>query len=298
LVIQTDAALGSLVAFLRDKRVLLILDNCEHVADSVATLTEHFFNQAHRVHLLTTSREALRVEGERVHRLGPLDSPATYAGLNASAVRAFSAVHVFMERAAASGASSELTDDDALVVAAICKRLDGLALAIEIAAGFVGEFGLRGTAGLLDNGFKLLRRQGRRTAPPRQRTLNALIDWSYDRLSEYERLVLRRLSVFVGPFTIDTARDVATESESEEAQFVEAVGNLVAKSLVSATAAGSTIFYRLLETTRVYALQKLIESGEGGAAERHALRFVCMLESGERDSSSRLCSEMPTPVLG
>jgi predicted ATPase len=279
LIVQTDAAAPSLEAFLRDRRVLLVLDNCEHIVQTAAALAERLFSGAPGVHFLATSREALRVEGERVYRLGPLDAPTAYAGLNASAAYAFPAVQVFMERAGASGGSSELTDDDAPIVAAICKRLDGVTLAIEVAAGFVGEFGLRGTAGLLDNRFRLLRQQGRRTAPPRQRTLNALVGWSYDRLPEYERLVLRRLSVFVGPFRFEAARDVATENDSEVPQFTEAVGDLVAKSLVSTTADGSTILYRLLETTRAYATEKLVESLERDAvAERHALYFAAVLE--------------------
>ncbi|HWZ89950.1 MAG TPA: winged helix-turn-helix domain-containing protein, partial [Polyangiaceae bacterium] len=292
LIVQTDAALRSLEAFLRDKRVLLVLDNCEHVVQVVATLAEHLFGQAPRVHFLATSREGLRVEGERVHRLGPLDSPTAYAGLSVAALRAFPAVQLFMERAAASGGSSELSDADVPVVAAICKRLDGVALAIEVAAGFVGEFGLHGTAGLLDNRFRLLRQQGRRTAPPRQRTLNALIDWSYDRLPEYERLVLRRLSVFVSPFTIDAAQDVATENESEEPQFSEAMADLVAKSLVSATAEGARIRYRLLETTRAYAQEKLAESRERDAvAERHACHFADVLSGGYAALQARSLSE-------
>ena len=292
LLVQSGAILPSLEAFLRDKRVLIVLDNCEHVVHAVATLAEYLFNQAPQVNFLATSREALRVEGERVHRLLPLETPTAYAGLKASAVQAFPAVQVFMERAVASGGSAELTDADAPIVAAICKRLDGVALALEVAAGFVGEFGLRGTAGLLDNRFRLLRQQGRRTAPPRQRTLNALIDWSYDRLPEYERLVLRRLSVFVGPFTIDAARDVATENDSEEASFVEAVGDLVAKSLLSATAEDGGILYRLLETTRAYALEKLTESRERGAVvTRYALHFARVLESGDATRQVRSLTE-------
>jgi predicted ATPase/DNA-binding winged helix-turn-helix (wHTH) protein len=292
LIVQTDVAVASLEAFLRDRRVLLVLDNCEHIVHAAAPLTERLFSQAPGVHFLTTSREALRVEGERVHRLGPLDAPTSYAGLNASAVRAFPAVQVFMERAAASGGSSELTDDDAPIVAAICKRLDGVALAIEVAAGFVGQFGVRGTAGLLDNRFRLLRQQGRRTAPPRQRTLNALIDWSYDRLPEYERLVLRRLSVFFGPFTMEAARDVATDSESETAQFTDAVAELVAKSLVSGIADGSTILYRLLETTRAYATERIVESGErDGIAKRHALYFAALLEGCDPTLQERSITE-------
>jgi predicted ATPase/DNA-binding winged helix-turn-helix (wHTH) protein len=291
-LVQTDAVLPNLEAFLRDKRVLLVLDNCEHVVHAVATLIEHLFTRGPLVHFLSTSREALRVEGERVHRLGPLDTPAAYAGLNASAVQAFPAVQVFMERAAASGGTSELADDDAHVVAAICKRLDGVALAIEVAAGFVGEFGLRGTAGLLENRFRLLRQQGRRTAPPRQRTLNALVDWSYNRLPDYERLVLRRLSVFVGSFTIDAARDVATEEESEEGQFLDAVADLVAKSLVSTTAEGATILYRLLETTRAYAQERLTESQERDAiVKRHALHFADVLEGGDATLKTRSSAE-------
>jgi predicted ATPase/DNA-binding winged helix-turn-helix (wHTH) protein len=283
LIVQSDAVLPSLEAFLRDKRVLLVLDNCEHLVQAAATLTERLFSNAPAVHFLATSREALRVEGERIHRLGPLATPGAYAGLSASALWAFPAVQVFMERAAASGGCSELTDGDVPIVAAICKRLDGVALAIEVAGGFVGEFGLRGTAGLLDNRFRLLRQQGRRTAPPRQRTLNALVEWSYDRLPEYEQRLLRRLSVFVGPFTFDAARDVAMDEASEAAQFTDALGDLVTKSLVSATTEGATPLYRLLETTRAYALERLADSQEGDAvARRHALYFASLLESCDR----------------
>jgi hypothetical protein len=140
-----------------------------------------------------------------------LECPAAYASLSATEVQAFPAVQLFMDRAAASGGSAELSEADAPIVAAICKKLDGIALAIELAAGLVGAFGISGTAELVDSKFRLLHQQGRRTAPPRQRTLNALLDWSYNLLPECERRVLRRLGFFEGAFTLDAAQSVAAE---------------------------------------------------------------------------------------
>jgi predicted ATPase len=180
----------------------------------------------------------------------------------ATEVQAFSAVQLFMDRAAASGGSAELSEADAPIVAAICKKLDGIVLAIELAAGLVGAFGISGTAELLDSKFRLLRQQGRRTAPPRQRTLNALLDWSYNLLPECERRVLRRLGFFVGAFTLDAAQSVAAEEGARESEVIDAIHSLVAKSLISIATDEGQIFYRVLETTRAYGFEKLTDSGE------------------------------------
>jgi DNA-binding winged helix-turn-helix (wHTH) protein/energy-coupling factor transporter ATP-binding protein EcfA2 len=205
---QTGDALESLQALLKDKRFLLVLDNCEHVADAAASLAEHLFSRAPGVHLLTTSREALRVEGEHAHRLGPLETPTEVVGMSADTVQTFASVQVFLERAAAGGWTGELTNEDALIVAETCRRLDGVPLALELAASLVGQYGLQGTAAVLDDRLRLLWQRGRRTAPPRQQTIHALVAWSYDRLPEHERVVLRRLSVFVGTFPFDAAKAV------------------------------------------------------------------------------------------
>src|SRR5258707_9924366 len=185
-MVQAQDPFLSLLAFLGDRRVLLVLDSCEHVIDAAAALAEPVVSEAPQAHILTTSREALRVEGEHVPLLYPLDGPLNDVGLTAAEALTFPAVQLFMERAAASGDRSELSDADAPIVAGICRRLDGIALAIELAASRVSSHGIRGTAELLDNRFKLLW-QGRRTALPRHQTLNAMLDWSYNLLQERDK---------------------------------------------------------------------------------------------------------------
>ncbi len=275
LLVQTEDVLPPLQAFLHDKRALLILDSCEHVVERAAALGEYLFQHAPQVHLLATSREALRVEGERLHRLAPLETPASHAGLTADALQAFPAVQVFLERAVASGWTGVLTGEDVPRVAAICKRLDGVALALEIAAGFVGECGLSGTAGLLEDRFRLLRQQGRRTAPPRQQTLSALLAWSYDRLPEAECVLLRRLAVFNGSFTIEAGRAVIGDAEPDSQDaLLGALNALVNKSLASTTVEDGRVTYRLLETTRDYAFERLEESGECDSVRLRHAKFV------------------------
>src|SRR5260370_28897755 len=230
---RTEDPFLSLLAFLGDRRVLLLLDNCEHVIDAAAALAEHVVSAAPQTYILATSREALRVEGEHVHLLYPLDGPLDDIGLTAVEALRFPAVQLFMERAAASGNRSEVSVAEAPRVAKICRRLDGIALAIELAAGRVSSHGIRGTAELLDNRFKLLW-QGRRTAPPRHQTLHAMLDWSYNLLQARDQVVLCRLSVFVGVFTPKAALSVAA-TEVNEAEVADAVANLVAESLISPT---------------------------------------------------------------
>ena len=276
---QTDDALDRLQAFVQDKRVLLVLDNCEHVVDAAASLAERLFLRAPHVHLLTTSREALRVEGEHAHRLGPLETPTDVLGLSVDNLHAFPAVQVLLERAAANGWTGELTDDDVPIVAETCRRLDGVPLAIELAASFVGQYGLQGMAAVLDDRLRLLWQRGRRMAPPRQQTVHALIAWSYDRLLERERIVLRRLSVFVGTFSFDAAQAVALEGGDSVESLLEVMNELVGKSLLSASVKDGAVVYRLLETTRVYALERLAESGElERMSLRHAMRFAERVE--------------------
>jgi predicted ATPase/DNA-binding winged helix-turn-helix (wHTH) protein len=277
LTIQTDDALTTLMECLRTLRILLVLDNCEHVIDAAATLAELIFKTAPGAHILATSREALRVEGEHVYWLPPLASPAPNSRLKAADVVQFPAVQLFIERAEASGKRLELNEADSAAIAGICGRLDGIALAIELAAGRVATHGIRGTADLLAKGLGL-HWQGRRTAHPRHQTLQALLDWSYGYLSENEQVVLRRLSVLVGPFTIDTAQAIACDDGGDEERVVDALDLLVAKSLISSGTNGSVTRYRLLEITRVYGEKKLNESGERHAiARRHAIHFARVL---------------------
>ena len=264
----------SLIAFLDQKRILLILDSCEHVIESIAVLAEHLYTASPETYILATSREFLRVEGEHVHKLSSLAVPDEKCVLSAAEALAFPAVQLFMERAVAGGNRIDLSDAEARQVAGICRKLGGIPLALELAAGRVGAYGIRGTAELLERRFKLLW-QGRRTALPRHQTLNAMLDWSYNLLSETEQRVLSRLSVFVGAFTLEAAQAVATEADTNAEQVAEMLANLVAKSLVSTQARDASVRYWLLDTTRMYASVKLAESGEADMlARRHAQHFV------------------------
>jgi predicted ATPase len=281
LMVQTQDPLVGLLTFIGDRKILLVLDNCEHVIGVVAALAERVVSEAPQAHILATSREALRVEGEHVHLLYSLDCPPEHAGLTAVEALRYPAAQLFMERAAASGYGAVLSDIDAPFVARICRRLDGVALAIELAASRAGSLGIRETAELLDNRFSLLW-HGRRTALPRHQTLNAMLDWSYSLLSEREKAVLCRLSVFVGDFTRQAAGSVASETEVDEAGVIDAVASLVAKFLISATVINGSTYYRLLDTTRAYAAAKLAERGEADLiARRHAIFYARFLEHNE-----------------
>jgi predicted ATPase/DNA-binding winged helix-turn-helix (wHTH) protein len=280
LSVQTADALPALLEYLRTLRFLLVLDNCEHVIDTIATLAETIFREASGIHLLATSREALRVEGEHVYWLPALASPSPQSSMKAVDVIAFPAVKLFMERAAAGGGRFELNDENAPIVAGICGRLEGIALAIELAAGRAGSHGIAGTADLLNKNLRL-DWHGRRTALPRHQTLRALLDWSYGFLHEAEQLALRRLSILIGEFTAEAANAVVYGARSNEGTTFNTLDALVAKSLVSVRSGdeGSTR-YRLLETTRIYGLEKLQESGEAASTtRRHAEYFTGLLDS-------------------
>jgi predicted ATPase/DNA-binding winged helix-turn-helix (wHTH) protein len=269
LTIHSENAVAALTASLRDKQTLLVLDSCEHVIDAAASLAEQIIRSAPRVQILATSRESLRAAGEHVYRLSPLESPPDSPGLTAAKALSFSSVQLFVERAAASLDGFELTDADAPVVAEICRKLEGVALAIELAATRIDAFAVRELSALLNDRFRLLN-QGRRGALARHRSLAAALDWSYELLPEDERVVLRRLSVFAGTFTLDSAQAVAG-NDGAASGIIDGVASLVAKSLVSADVSGAVVYYRLLDTTRAYALHKLTESGELGAfLRRHA----------------------------
>jgi len=261
LSVQSNDATPSLIAYLRDKRILLILDNCEHLVEAVAALASRIFVAAPHVHILATSREALQVEHEHVYRLDPLACPPDDSGLTAAAVQNFPAVQLFIERAAASGVRLDFGDAEAAIVVGICRKLDGVALAIELAARRVDAYGLAQTAALLDQRLTLLW-LGPRTAPARQRTLQATLDWSYGLLSELERVVLRQLAVFVGHFTLDAALAVTTTTALDQSLVLAAIDSLVAKSMVATRPIGAMMRYRLLETTRAYALDISVSDTE------------------------------------
>jgi predicted ATPase/DNA-binding winged helix-turn-helix (wHTH) protein len=288
--VQPNDPVTSLLAFLAGKKVLLVLDNCEHVIESVAALSERLVQNAPQVHLLTTSREALRVEGENVHLLLALDIPDADGELTAAKALTYSAVQLFMERAAAAGNRRELQDDEAPLVADICRRLDGIPLAIELVAGRAGSYGIRGTLSLLDKQINLLW-QGGRNASPRQQTLQAMLDWSYNLLSEYEQKILRRLSIFGEVFTLDAAQRVAGDPGDDATKVANAVASLVDKSLIWVSDKRKRTLHRLLYTTRSYAGAKLAESTEWNAvARRHAQYFSDRLKLPDSGADS---SDMP-----
>ncbi|QAU43080.1 ATP-binding protein [Bradyrhizobium guangdongense] len=272
---QADDPMPALLAHLQDKRMLLILDNCEHVIAAAAPLAAEIFQAAPQVHILATSREALRVEGEQVYRLAPLGVPPENRELTAAVARTYPALELFLERAAAGGARIKLDDSNADIAARICRKLDGMALAIELAAGRVEAYGLEQTATLLDERLNLLW-QGQRTAPPRQKTLQATLDWSYGLLSELERLVLRRLAVFAGHFTIDAALEVVPDEQVDRSRLFDSIDSLVAKSMVAPRPIGAMMRYRLLDTTRAYLLA-IADDGSALAA-RHAAYYQRWLQ--------------------
>ncbi|CCD90992.1 Transcriptional regulator [Bradyrhizobium sp. ORS 375] len=280
LMVQSDDPTPAIISFIRDKSMLLILDSCEHVIASAAALAEHVFRHAPNVRILATSREALRVEGEHVFQLPSLENPPLYAQ-TVSDVLGFPAAQLFLDRVLASGSSFELNDADAPIVGEICRRLDGIALAIEIAASRVIAFGVKGTAALLDDRFRLLG-QGRRTALQRHQTLTAALDWSYGLLSDNESLVLRRSSVFVGFFSMRAAVAVVGPDDLSEELAFEALASLVDKSLIAVASGTSETRYRLLDTTRAYALSKLIDcDDENGVFRRHAMFYLRWAEQHE-----------------
>jgi predicted ATPase/DNA-binding winged helix-turn-helix (wHTH) protein len=275
LAVQSDDATADLITFLRDKRLLLLLDCCEPVVEAVAALAERLFLETPGVHLLATSREALRVEGEHVIQIPSLRNPPDREQSTLDDVLGFPAAQLFAERVAVSGWRSGFSDADAPVVARICRKLDGIPLAIELAAGLVNAYGVDGTADLLSDRFALLH-QGRRTALPRHQTLAATLDWSYELLSSGDREILRQLAVFAGTFTLDAVRGVVRNGDGEATE--EILARLIAKSLVTVDTGHRVVRYRLLDTTRAYGLRKLADSGEIEAvARRHAEFFTQFL---------------------
>lgn len=263
-----------IVDYFRERTMLIVFDSCEHLIGVVAVLAEQICRAAPQVHILATSRERMGVEGEHVVELEPLGQPPNGNSATVEQVMSYPATKLFADCAAAAGYDTALTDADAVVVAEICRKLDGMALAIELVAARVSSHGLTETALLLDSRLRLLWR-GRRTALPRHQTLNAVLDWSHDLIDDAERSTLRRLAVFVGPFMLSGAQAVGSSAGRSGWQVVEALDSLVAKSLVSRQRDGTTTHYRLLDTTRAYAHEKLVQSGELSAMARGHAGFVC-----------------------
>ena len=281
-----DPAPG-LVAHLRDKSILLVLDSCEHVIDTVAALAENIFKGAPGVHILATSREPLLTEGETIVRLSPLRFPGPDSAITAAEALTYPAVQLFVERAAATLDDFELTDADAPTVAEICRKLDGIPLAIEFASARLGALGVRGLAEHLHDRFRLLTR-GRRTALPRHQTLRATLDWSYELLNDTQRTLLRRLGIFPGWFSAEAAAALVPSDILPSLEVTSAIADLVAKSLVSTDVESSTALYRLPDTTRAYAVEKLADAGEIDAVlGLYAIYWRAFFERAEAEYDGR-----------
>jgi predicted ATPase/DNA-binding winged helix-turn-helix (wHTH) protein len=268
-----------LVDLVRSRKLLIILDSCEHVIEAVASLAEQLYRQTEEIHVLTTSRELLKVEGEHCYRVLPLDCPPDGSEQTANAVLRYPSVQLFVRRVAARAGSFVLTDAEAPFVAEMCRKLDGIPLAIELAAGQAAALGIKNTATRLVSRPELLK-LSHRTAVSRHRTLKAALDWSYDLLSDGERIVLRRIAPFVGHFTLEGARYVAGEIGAGAGEIFDAITGLVEKSLIATRIDETQAQYRLLDTTRAYSLEKLEEHAEADVVlRRHAEYVAGYLES-------------------
>jgi len=279
--------LGALCDLLHAREMLLVLDSCEHFIDAVAACSARILAEVAGVKLLATSREPLQVCGERVRRLPALDTPPVSPCPTADEALAFPAVELFVARARDKLESFELGDADAPLVAEICRRLDGLPLAIELAATRIDTFGLGGLSKQLDDRVHL--RIDRRASPERHRTLAATLDWSYRLLSAGEVAMLRAVSVFVGAFDVESASVV---SNVPLAKASEVLARLVAKSLLTTKVDADGMTYRLLETTRADCLERLRVSGEGGPIRRrHVEHRYAVIARAAREWAQRPARE-------
>ena len=261
----------ALCAHLKSRRLLLVLDNCEHLVKACAELAGVLLGAAPDIRILATSREPLHVQGEQRFPLPPLSLPVPHAALDGLA-RA-EAVQLFVERARLQQPAFVLTERQVPVVAELCIHLDGIPLALELAAARVHSLSIEEINARLKDRFELLT-GGSHTALPRQQTLRATLDWSYELLSDPERTVLNRLAIFLGGFTLDAALSVGSDPTIDENAVVDLLSQLVARSLVVADTNAAGTRYHLLETTRAYALEKLVAAGEhNDIGRRHALYF-------------------------
>jgi predicted ATPase len=266
---------------------LLIIDNCEHVIAEAARVAETLISGCPQLSILASSRERLAISGESVVRVPTLSAPERNAALTASTAHQFAAVRLFAERAGALGEGFQLSDDNAATVGAICRRLDGIPLAIELAVPRLKVMPLPQLARGLDERFRLLT-GGSRTALPRQQTLQAMIDWSYGLLADADKLLLTRLSVFLGATTLASIKEVVAGTGIPEQRVGDLLLSLVEKSLVHADLTGNETRYRLLESTRHYAAEKL--SDAAGMRRRHAEHFAALLAQATCEWET-----MPTP---
>jgi predicted ATPase/class 3 adenylate cyclase len=273
-----------LLEALADRAVLIVLDNCEHLIDACAKLADLVVRTCPHVHLLATSRESLDIDGETVFQVPSL-ALAPEDATDASELAQSESVRLFVERARSRATAFELDDGNIRTVASICRRLDGMPLAIELAVARLRSLSLAHLHDRLDERFRLLT-GGSRSALPRQQTLRATVDWSYDLLNPSEQTVLERLSVFAGGFTLDAAEVVCSGRNATEKMVIDLLTSLVDKSLLLVDTSGSATRFRLLETIREYGSERLMQEGAAEIADvrrRHAEVFLALAEEAAAD---------------
>jgi predicted ATPase/DNA-binding winged helix-turn-helix (wHTH) protein len=289
-----DAIVDSLTAYLESRTALLILDNCEHLLAEAARIAEALVHRCPHVSILATSREPLGVAGEFVLRVPSLGAPERAAALTAERALAYPAVRLFVERAGAVIDGFALTDANASAIGSVCQRLDGIPMAIELAAPRLKVLSAEQLVRGLDDRFGLLS-GGSRSALPRHQTLHALIDWSYGLLTDAEKALLRRLALFAGSASLASIVALAATLQKSEHEILDTLTSLVDKSLVVAETGGPEARYRLPESTRDYALHKLAQAGELTLRKEHArhfaARFAAATQAWETAATERWLAE-------
>jgi predicted ATPase/DNA-binding winged helix-turn-helix (wHTH) protein len=286
--INADDPDSGLIAFLRNKEMLLVLDNCEHLVDAAAGLVDRLLGDLPTLKIIVTSQEALCIPAEWAHRLPPLPFPNLDDTTSKEALESYPATKLFVERASAASSDFEFGDEDSPYIADICRRLDGLPLALELAAAVAEDLGVRGIANNLADRFSVLTR-GQKSALPRHRTLRATLDWSFERLPLGEKVVLSRLAAFSGSFSPAAAKEVVSCKLIDQDTVFERLLSLAAKSLIARDDRSGEVEYRLLESVRAYANKKLLERTDRDiTAGRHAAYCLQVLEQAAIDEKTEI----------
>ncbi|MBY5537719.1 helix-turn-helix transcriptional regulator [Rhizobium leguminosarum] len=284
---RSEDTLSEIISLLHGQHMLLILDNCEHLSPTVSSIAKRLLNALPTIRIFATSREPLQIEHEEVYRLPHLSLPGPGEGTTAAGALEFGAVRLFVARASGRRANYVLSDADAPLVSAICRRIDGIPLAIEMVASKTFPYGLPTLLAMLEQRF-LLFSNGERTAPLRQQTLLATLDWSYRLLSDDEAALLRLVSVFAGMFRLEDATGMAEALSFDATQTIDGLERLTSKSLICADYQDGALNYRLLESTRAYATERLSDEGEReDALRRHAWQILALFERAASEQESR-----------
>jgi len=276
LTLHAEEGIQDLIAHMENRHALLIIDGCEHLIDPAAEVVGRIISGTSDVQVLLTSREPLRIRAEYVYRLAPMGWPAGDAALTATEALAYPSVQLFVMRAFESTDGFQMSDSDVLPVVDICRKLEGIPLAIELAASRMDAFGVHELARRIDDRFLLLKR-GRRDCLPRHRTLRAALDWSHELLTDSEQILFRSVSIFAASFSLGAAIELCAARVGGESQVIEDVSNLVQKSLLSADVIGPDVSYRLLDTTKAYGREKLEQAGEMNLMQGSRIALYCAL---------------------